>query len=747
MSCLLQRISEHWLLFFLLIVASTVLSVLATILFYVKKKREEPEKNHNYLTYKKETDIESEGISKIRKLLAPDGVNPNPLSYLIIDDNGREIYTRSFTIDLMPKRTVFGVTFATLFNFERVTSSVFIEPMAEGAAANMLDKTVINIETNMITAQKSGNSNSLRRLRGKLSETESWARKIETGENTFYRVGFLFTIFADSLEELNDASDTFRNLAKERQIGLTSCYAIQPEAYLSNLPFNTMYHSSYGTIRSAGIKRHNMDKLSISTIFNHIQNDFYHEHGIVIGRNMYNWRPIAFDCYDASHNGYNMSFSGMTGTGKSATIKILASRFISKNGYRFVCIDSQHKGDRGEYSMLADIQCGVNYQIGNNDSIIINPFEMDEEIEWSELKGEYAVLRLQDKIVEATSNLLMLIQGVKDNIEFDVSVFMERIVVDIITELYRDVNIKDGIPSSLYEQGKGFVNGIVTSGQVKKKLPTLTDFYKKVLRKNKENKIPEHRKAYRIILDTLKDRIKELHYCPDCLTFYEKKEVTNNPYCSRCKKKIISIYGIRNFYDGQSTIHLKTKSSFTNIDISCLPEDEKPIARKIALSFVLEQFIKKNAINPKKTEKLAVIVDEVHENFKYLFAVQSLDHTSRTSRKRFVSLWTATQALTDYNRMPETEALLKQAATKFVFKQAYQDKNWIKNALNLTTGQVEKILELGGDPSSKEDSKQRKGEVCIVDNGKVCFCKIDYLEDAEAVFVETDPSVLKKMYA
>ena len=110
-----------------------------------------------------------------------------------------------------------------------------------------------------------------------------------------------------------------------------------------------------------------------------------------------------------------------------------------------------------------------------------------------------------------------------------------------------------------------------------------------------------------------------------------------------------------------------------------------------------------------------------------------------------VSLWTATQALKDYDCCRETEALLKQSAAKFVFKQSYSDRKWVQEALNLTNGQIDRVLELGGDP--QDNSENRKGEVCIVDNGKICFCKIDYLKTAEAVFVETDPRIIQEMYA
>ena len=213
----------------------------------------------------------------------------------------------------------------------------------------------------------------------------------------------------------------------------------------------------------------------------------------------------------------------------------------------------------------------------------------------------------------------------------------------------------------------------------------------------------------------------------------------------RCGTGIIRIHGAKAYYDGQSTIQIRENERFTNLDISQLPETERPIARQICLSFLNEQFIKANATNPKKTQALGVIVDEVHQNFSMKSQVASLDYVARTSRKRLVSLWTATQALKDYDCCRETEALLKQAAAKFVFKQSYSDRKWVQETLNLTSGQTERVMELGGDPS--DESESRKGEVCIVDNGKICFVKIDYLKKAEAVFVETDPRVIQEMYA
>lgn len=696
-------------------------------------------------TIEEKREKKREKVTEARRVVAPDGMNPNPLSYTIIHDAGHEVFVRSFTIDTLPKRTVFATTFPALFNFDRMTSSVFIEPIGEGRASHLLDDRIVEIETNIITAEKNADRNQIRKLNAKLRDAETWAQRIETGDNSLYHVYFLFTIMADNLEQLNRRTDAFRNLAKEKQITISCCYSLQAESYLSGMPLMYRYQASAGPIRSCGMKRHTLDKLSVASIFNHTQDSFFHPHGIIIGRNMSTGMPVAFDVYEKKHNGYNMVFAGMTGTGKSACMKILASRYITKNGYRFVCIDSQSKGNRGEYAMLADMMCGTNYEIKSNTGNVINLFDLDKEEEWSEISGTYEVLRLQDKIANAKSDMMTLIQGNKEPAEFSLVTHIERIVTDIIIELYEEKGIYDNVVESLYESGKGLKDGILTSGKVRKKMPVLTDFYRKVLQKNQTNAIAEHKKAYRIILDSLKDRVRELYYCPECMSFYSKEEWEQRKGICHCKKKIVKIIGSKAYYDGQSTIKIKENERFTNIDISQLPESERPIARQIALSFLNEQFIKTNAANPKKTQCLGVIVDEVHQNFDMKSAVASLDYVARTSRKRLVSLWTATQALKDYDCCRETEALMKQAAAKFVFKQSYSDRKWVQESLNLTNGQTDRVMELGGDPA--DDSSNRKGEVCIVDNGKVCFCKIDYLQAAEAVFVETDPRIIQQMYA
>ena len=88
--------------------------------------------------------------------------------------------------------------------------------------------------------------------------------------------------------------------------------------------------------------------------------------------------------------------------------------------------------------MLADMMCSTNYSIKNGSGNVINIFDLDKEEEWSELNGSYEVLRLQDKIANAKSDIMTLIQGNKEPADFTLITYVERIVMDTVAELYED---------------------------------------------------------------------------------------------------------------------------------------------------------------------------------------------------------------------------------------------------------------------------------------------------------------------
>ena len=87
--------------------------------------------------------------------------------------------------------------------------------------------------------------------------------------------------------------------------------------------------------------------------------------------------------------------------------------------------------------------------------------------------------------------------------------------------------------------------------------------------------------------------------------------------------------------------------------------------------------------------------------------------------------------------------MLKNVASVFMLKQDASDAKYLRENTILTPSAVSRVLTLGGDPNDLED-KSHKGEVCLIDTDKVVFVKVDYLQDSEFLFVETDVEKRKK---
>jgi len=229
------------------------------------------------------------------------------------------------------------------------------------------------------------------------------------------------------------------------------------------------------------------------------------------------------------------------------------------------------------------------------------------------------------------------------------------------------------------------------------------------------------------------------------MIFYTREEFNKHNKCT-CGVQIEEIHGTRPYFDGQSTVQTSPETPYINFDISQLIEDEKLIALLVCMSIIKENYIKKNSVNVKKAKKMIVLVDEVTKTFVREEAILFVDDCYRTGRKRHVSMWTAAQALADFKGHEKTEGIIKNANTIMLFKQEFQDREVIKKATPLTDSQIDQVVTLGGDSEELDEKNERKGEMCLIDNGKVVFVKVDYLTESEARFVETDMNKIQKMY-
>lgn len=202
----------------------------------------------------------------------------------------------------------------------------------------------------------------------------------------------------------------------------------------------------------------------------------------------------------------------------------------------------------------------------------------------------------------------------------------------------------------------------------KKPLPTITELYIEVLKRQKRNTYEHHTRGYALILDGLKKYVRELYYVPDIVKILTGEEYNQLPMDNEGhryyemedgkQRDVIAIRGTRPFYDGQSTIKVDLDTPAINIDVSQLPENDRPLGLVIASNYLNENIIKKNSANPKKLRKRAILLDEAHRTFPYPELRRFWSDLYRSARKRYIAPICCTQSLEDFRLYDETKEIV-----------------------------------------------------------------------------------------
>lgn len=772
MGNLIESISKYRLLILLclcvllIIVAVIVLrALISAIGKYISDKQSVANKG---VLREKDFSV-SQGHEKnqvLRQFIVPEGgIDPAPNGYMIINDGGKDAFVRTMTISSMPKRIKFADTLAPLLNYPDVTASIRLLPVPVEKMRHKIERQIEIVEAEAIASE--GETNRVRKLQSQFREWSTWAEELEEEEESFFDVGFIFTFVADSVSALNKKTDDFRSKAHLKGLEVSNCFGVQAEAFLENMPFNGHNSVISKYITSSAICYHPFNSKAASALFNYTSSSFSHKKGVPLGRNMGTFEPFFYDLFDPSHFGFTLLIFGKTNSGKSATIKMLAERMVLL-GIRFVAIDTQQrKGtSEGEYATLAVVVGGVNYKISASSGEILNPFEVQESVVYIKENAssgyERRTLELAAAIPQKVAILRTMMQtssSMKDKrVELDavMEANLDDILTSIVKELYEERGIKDGDADSLYTFGTVVSGAKLQSGVIPKELPAVTDYYKKLLIKSRQNTNPDMERCYRLLQVAHKEYVRELYYAPESLVFFTREEYQALDYDadnSNIKlyyrediddyEEVVVIKGIRPYFDGQSTVAINHKCPFTNLDISLLSEEEKVVAQAIALDVMTEQFIKKNSEQLSSSDHIVGICDESHDFFKHSYARKSLENTVRTVRKRNAGMIFGSQTVREFEAYEETRAILSQAATKMVFKQD-EKVSYLEDVLNITASQASRIVNELGSARNDDFSGRNKGEMCVIDGNDVAFCKVDYLRKTEYLSVETDAAAVMK---
>ena len=592
----------------------------------------------------------------IKELIAPSGIDASNIDHLEIISNVTR-YARSFFVSELPRMATFPELFRDMYLFGDINTSIYINPIAESRSQNELNRTINELETERIVAADRGNINRESNLGQKRYEAEQLRDEIAAGYNKLYEASIVSTLFAYSLEDLDRYTKLLATEMSKSLVGIKSAWAMQEEAFQSNLPL----------MQDKMKKTHTFDRRSMATVFPFTTSEVGHPTGIPLGFNKQTGVPILFDNFHSSLANYNMVIFAKSGAGKSVTMKTLISRSAVLMGIQSLALDAE-----GEYSLVAESLGGINVVISPTSKTIINLFDIEPELIRDEITGRTrSIVNVESKVEDVTQALLTMARGSTRSEE--VNELTKQIISEAVAEEYAAAGITSD-PRSLYAKEE-MVSGDML-GRNRKKMPTIGSWYRRILLKAKENTNGDYRFHYSYLIKVMKQYIREYN-------------------------------GQMAYFDGQSTFDLLDGALFINLDISQLEERfARPLAQQILLSWIWEKYVKKNSEDRTKASKKRVLVDEAWMLLPYPEAVDFLNTMARRARKRNVSLAIVSQRFQDFYEKPEAQAVLTSSDTKLFLAQDKSEIEYLREVFKLSSGEAnflttcfkgEGIIKVGAD--------------------------------------------------
>jgi conjugal transfer ATP-binding protein TraC len=540
-------------------------------------------------------------------------------------------FIRTYHVIQMPSEI--GVTWLEgVYQMGDVDVTVHMLPGENHAVIKELTHRITQYEAQLYIERKRGDIYNLSTLEAKAQDAWALRQAIQLNQDKLFYVSIQIMISAGSLDELNRKGRLLEEILGGRATYVRQAFLRQMDGFRSVAPLGNNFMSDV---------YRNFNLGAAIAMFPFINAELAHPGGTLLGINGFTGAPVLYNAFIGPPTllNHNISIFGSAGSGKSTFIKLYVER-SAISGVRTVIIDPE-----GEYGSLIKELNGVMVQFENDRPAMINPFDLEEEIE---AEGKKSV-RLIEKILEMKSLISVMAEGSGTILNPEDLSLIET----AIKEDYLSRGITEN-PESLYE--------IHTApdmlGKRKKDMPTLSSIYAKL-----SDIAPNSR-----LLVILKPFLQG---------------------------------GTLGIFDGASQVQLKD-TPVVCFDVSQLEEKfMRPLAMHVVLQWIWEKFVKKNPHIKKH-----VIVDEAWRFLKYKDSADFLENMSRRGRKRVAGLITATQGFYEFTESQQGKSILTNSATMILMKQSSTDHNAIQELLHLPQGQVEvlrqfnqgdALLKIGGD--------------------------------------------------
>ena len=300
------------------------------------------------------------GITALRDFIAPSSIEYQKTHFQLGTRFARTYYVYGY-----PRQLTTG-WISSLVNLDEVMDmSLYIYPVESQVVLENLRKKVAQLEAGLqIDAEKGRVRDPAKQ--SAIQDAEDMRTKLQVGEERFFRFGFYFTLYANSLEELEYVAHKIESILGQQLVYSKPASSQQEQGLNSTVPQFT---------DQLQIRR-NMNTGAISTSFPFTSADLTQDNGILYGINMHNSGLVIFDRFTLE-NGNAVVFA-KSGAGKSFTVKLEALRSLMMGTDVFI-IDPEN-----EYQRMAEAVGGAYVRLSLNSPTRINPFDLPKVIDADE---------------------------------------------------------------------------------------------------------------------------------------------------------------------------------------------------------------------------------------------------------------------------------------------------------------------------------------------------------------------------
>ena len=199
-------------------------------------------------------------------------------------------------------------------------------------------------------------------------KAKAYLEKLQGQNVKMTRVQFVMMIFADSMKELQSATDRIQTILRGRQMEMSVAPWRQEVTFDSCLPIG----NSCGIDKERNLQvRRTLDTDSTAIFMPFNTRDYLHEGGVYFGQNKLSRSVVLFDRMQL--NNPNSFIFGMPGSGKSMLAKLMILYIYLSQNDEILIVDPER-----EYAALVELLGGEVIYMSENSGTHINPLDLTE---------------------------------------------------------------------------------------------------------------------------------------------------------------------------------------------------------------------------------------------------------------------------------------------------------------------------------------------------------------------------------